>query len=537
MANPTVTITNNTSIEVEIFDVYNHTNDPKGILTYTSLGKVAAGQSASMLTKHFASQLQAMYTGKVAALNDNYYYQFPIKVIAVSGLDDVRVFTISNDDKLSMEQSFRFIKYTMANGASKISKDFITALGNSDQKTTVDAFFAKTASFAKCTLSTWTATVAWQTQFLNAWQGPYYLYNLSADAKDVKLISVVNIVSNAKENTAKIYIANKDGKTDANSQSTDITAAGDGIISEKDVGSGAISVSLQPIWMNVTDTDSSGNVRYLIGSALSGTLNGIKVLGTGEKIDLSSPSAGSSGGKSSEDWFKANGARNGFIVSIIGLISSLGMLAVMVMQGRKHGAQASNDVENKAKDPEADKAKVEAEKAKVEADNNKAMEQEVKPKVEEAQKDVDKLPELNDNLADAEKEVKAIEVVEVQVDKLKDILEEVPPNDAVEEAAEKLGDAEDKIKDGKADEALPDVADAADVLQVEAKKAGSQIKKAQEDQIDKVAEDMKEAKAREAAEAKAKAEKAKDDAQDPDEPVDDDSFEDAPEEEFTPEVG
>src|SRR5262245_35311878 len=156
--NPMATITNNSSIDVDVYDVFNETGQAQGVLTYTKLGTVKKGETQQIQTIHFASQLQAMYTGNVAALNGKYYYQFPVAVMPILSMGATKQtsYTITDDDRAGMEQAYLFQKYAVANPDSTISKDFFTALSDpDDQEGQVNKFFAVTKNFGSCTLAAW----------------------------------------------------------------------------------------------------------------------------------------------------------------------------------------------------------------------------------------------------------------------------------------------------------------------------------------------------------------------------------------------
>lgn len=81
--NPTVQITNNSTIPVDIYDVFNPGTTGQTVpYTYTKLGTIPAGSTSTIQTIRAASQLQAMYTGTIDQLSSLYFYQFPVKVMA-----------------------------------------------------------------------------------------------------------------------------------------------------------------------------------------------------------------------------------------------------------------------------------------------------------------------------------------------------------------------------------------------------------------------------------------------------------------------
>jgi hypothetical protein len=535
MGNPKVTITNSTSIGVEIFDVFNNTNDAKGTLTYTSLGKIGAGESKDIQTIHAASQLQAMYTGQVAALNNNYYYQFPVAVIAVSILSDATSYSVTDDQKSAMENTFKFIKYTTANADSKLAKDFITALSSSNQKKAVNDFFAGSASFKQCTLVNWTAVVSWQTQFLSAWQGPYYLYNKSTDGKDIKLVGVVNIVSNETENSAKLTMADSDGNVSASAESTDLAMAGNGSISEANAGTGNVSVSLNAVWLNVVNTKDKSN-NYVIGSSLSGTINGMQVLGTQQKMNFSGSSGSGSGqqGKASNSGDKLFNS----IISIVGMLTGIGSMYIMYKQWKESGKQKSNEVVNKSQDPKGDKENIEKQQQAVEEQSNKSMMEDMGPRVTlEINVIVVELPKAEAEAAAASKQEHVEEEVMEEEKELEDEMEEVAPDQQVEDIAEELKDAEAKVEDGNLDGVQDELDSAKSGLDNEEADASAQFSEEEKAAIEneKAAVEENEEQAKDVEEAQEDHEQESE--QDDDHSVDDDDFNEPEEDEFHPEEG
>lgn len=118
-SNLVATITNNLGCDVDIYDVFDpNTNVDPGTsvaLTYTKLAIVLKGATSQKVqTIHPASQLQAMVTGNIEALNNKFYQQFPVAVMGTSHFSNLD-FTISNDMQQNMVDSFQFIKYMQAN--------------------------------------------------------------------------------------------------------------------------------------------------------------------------------------------------------------------------------------------------------------------------------------------------------------------------------------------------------------------------------------------------------------------------------------
>lgn len=537
-SNPKVTITNNSGVNVEIFDVYNAEGDSNAKYTYTSLGKVKAGETGDIQTIHFASQLQAMYTGAVAALNNNYYYSFPIAVFGVSALSDVTAYTISGDDKTGMEQAFNFTKYISANAESKIAKDFMTAISDKDQKKAVNAFFAGTGNFNKCNLKSWTAVTAWQTQFTSAWQGPYYLYNEPKGDSQVKLIAVVNITSTEKENTAVISMANADGEVTGQSEIASLVMAGDGDMSEQNVGKGNLSVTLQPVWMNVIQAGKDGKLNYLIGSAMTGTVNGIKITGTQQSRKL--PDSKTKGMSEKEKQAAQEKRERQFdrlfskVTTVIGLLASIGMLIVMIKQMKQGHTQKKNDVENNAGE-NPDKSNVEQQQQEVDNEYEEEIRIELDPRVEDAQSHIDELEAANSELVSVERQSALDNVVDQQVDELTEVLEENPPTDRLEKTAEELLDAKKDIENGDFESAQEKVTNTEENLDSMLEESSHDMQQYEKDALEEAQEAIQEQKEQTEALDNVEAERDAEMELNPEEDLPSDTF-DAPETDL-PEFG
>ena len=526
MANPTVSVTNSSGLDVEIFDVYNPgTGDQQVPFQYTSLGKISNGQTSNIATIRMASQLLAVYTGNLTLANNTFYYQnFPVSVNGVSVLDDTPItWTISPDDSLSMQQAFLFIKYTSANPNSTLSTDFQTAMKNDNQETAVNAYFASTGSFPKATLSSWTQIISWQTQFMSAWQGPYYLYNTPTGDETVKLIAVVNIVSSASANSAKIYVASQDGTYSPSSQNVDLVQSGAGTITESQPGVSPLSVSLTPVWMNISSVDNSGNVTYGIGGAMSGTFNGTNVMGTGQKLDI--PSSGSGGSGSGSDGGQTAQQVQNTISTLVNTLISFGMLFIMYKQWQEGKTKAKDDVVNKAQNPEKNKDQIKQEQQAAEAQVD-AQEQ---PKVEQQQKEAQKagqdLPQQRQDVVDAQKDMTIQKAVEEQSGKLRDLLMEVPPNANIEQAVQKFEAAKTDIENGDFDSAFKNLTDASTIVNTEANGAESGFTAEQKATSDKIKEDLDAAKSQQDSAERAEQRIQDEDGAKPSEKVDDSRLE------------
>lgn len=533
MDNPKAKITNKLGIDVDIYDVYNTSGDPKGKLTYTKLGSIGAGKTAEIQTIHFASQLQAMYTGKNDKLNGNYYYQFPMAVFGISMLKKQTEYLITPDDRAGMEQAFQFIKYTTANASSKISKDFVTALGNKEQKKTVDAFFANTGSFKQCSMEKWTAVVAWQTQFTSAWQGPYWLYTEEKGAdgtSTVKLIAAISIASDAKSNEALLKMANTDGTVSPDAETTKLTMAGDGSFCEENVGTGNVSVSLQPVWMNVTQTDSKGTTRYLIGSAMLGTINGIKVTGTQQSRTL--PDSKTKGKTEAEKQAAERERERQFdrafskITSILGLLVGVATVIVMIKQMKSGHTQQRNDAENKAvkEKPDVDPEEVEKDQDRIDSDYESEIEREVEPSLSRTESNLSELPSLNSDLVEIEVQGRTEDMVDQQVDQLEEVLETEAPTDRLEKTAQDLYEVQQDVQEGRfegVDERLEKIGDS---VQTELQESGESMRNYERESLTDVQDAIQETRSQTESVEKAQQEQEDVQEQDPEQEIEDESF-------------
>lgn len=487
--NPIVTITNQSGVDVEIFDVYNsNPGGTKGLYTYTALGKIASGANASITTRHFASQLLAIHTGPVAAINNNYYEQFPVAVMAVSILDDTSLQqTITADDKAGMEQAFLFARYASANADSKLTKQFVAALNTTDQSTAVDTFFAGTANFSKVTMAAWSAVTTWQSQFLSAWQGPCYLYQNDTAAKTIKLIAVVNIASNASDSSARLYIAKTDGTYSASSQNTGIAQAGDGTINEAQVGESPVTLTLTPVWTNISTVGSDGTVTYAIGGAMSGTVNGIAVMGTGQKIDTSGSSSSTSSGSSAYESFSKLFS---LTLSSLGTLISMGMLFIMFKQWRGEKTQKSDDIVNKSPDPKNDKDNIGKEQQASDQQVDAARQPEAQKQVEATQASVDSLPATSQEITSTQQEIEARRTIEIQTGKITEVLKEAPPSDQMEQTVSEVMQAKTDLADGKVDASFSSLKDAGSSLVELTSDVQNNMSEAQKAQAEQVQKDI-----------------------------------------------
>lgn len=283
---PPIEVTNNTAGVIELFDVYqtplgpNQSVTPTTPVTHTSLGTVDAGATGTIKTLHSSNHIVALQTGALSDTTTASQVHFPVKVIAVQSITKNRSFTVEKADKDAMEQTWRFVRHVSANPGSVLATQFLAALDDKDQTDAVNGFFHGSKSYSLCTMSTWTSVMSWQSEFLSAWQGGYFLYDASDQIKTIRLVAVVAISVVANEISALLYLADKNGWWTKYSQHTDLTIAS-GIVSESVPGQGGISVNAQPVWMNAVQKGNSDGVSAttVIGPTLAGTVNGIKVLG------------------------------------------------------------------------------------------------------------------------------------------------------------------------------------------------------------------------------------------------------------------
>ncbi|KAH8646927.1 hypothetical protein BGZ60DRAFT_509592 [Tricladium varicosporioides] len=437
--NPIATITNNLGYDVNIYDVFNPTASTtmQGPLTYTKLATVSNGASAQVQTVHFASQLQAMRTGSITALNNNYYLQFPVAVLAVSPFADSNAFTLTSDMQQGMEDSFKFIKYTLANPSSQLATNFRTALGDkTSQKDAVNKFFQATASFKKCTLTTWTAVFSWQAQFTNPWQGTYYLYSLGSSSTGSTtsssapaLVATLVIVASAQADSAVLTMAG------TNNENTSVVMGGDGTMQEQNQGTGNLSVVLTPTWLNITQTsqqDGKTVTNYAIGAAFTGTINGEKVSGNLNQLAIPDPSDTSSNAK---DKNSANSFSISTFTQIVGMLTGIGMLFYMAKGHKQAETQKKNDAQKDAKDkPDAEKKQEQVEEKYQEEDvpvqraRSVELESSVVPEVQGGYRQLGQAQEIQINQA----------TVARQESELRDVMEIAPPSPPTEVTAENL---------------------------------------------------------------------------------------------------
>ncbi|KAL5625847.1 hypothetical protein FOBRF1_000190 [Fusarium oxysporum] len=434
-SNPVASITNNSGSSVDIYDVFNPSTDPKmqGPLTYTKLATVSSGSTQQVQTIHFASQLQAMFTGNVTALSGTYYQQFPVAVLAVSPFADSNAFTVTSDNQQSMVDSFKFIKYTQANPSSQLATQFRTALGDTtNQKNAVNKFFQSTGSFKLCTLTTWTAVFTWQAQFTNPWQGTYYLYSLD---KVPALVATLAITASAENSSAVLTMAG------TNNENTAVVMAGDGTMSEQNQGTGNLSIALTPTWLNVAQTsqqDGKTVSNYVIGAAFTGTINGQKVAGNLNQLAIPDPSDNS---KNANNKNAANGFSLSTLEGLIGMLTSIGMLYYMAKGHKQAETQKKNDVEKDATSKKDAEDKVE----KVDKDYQAESVPEVAAQAEKVEATVPEVQQGYKEVVQAQDVQSKQDTIRQQEKSMEEVLEGGAPSEATENTAMNLAKADKEV--------------------------------------------------------------------------------------------
>ncbi len=469
--NPVATITNNTKNSLDIYDTFSKTGANKGVLSYTKLGTIAPGAKAEIQTIHFASQLQAMRTGAIKAFDGRYYYQFPVAVMPILSIGDTKetTYTVTETDQSGMEQAFLFQRYVTANPDTKLSKTFFELLSGKDQMKKVNKFFSTTKNFSDCTLSMWTAVMNWMGQFPNAWQGTYYLYTIPAKGtKDVpELKATLVIASTAQKNSAVLTMSGSGG------EKTNLIMNGAGF-QEESLGSGDLSVALTPAWTNAIQSEKVNGklvTKYLIGGALSGSINNTQVFGTGEKR----PDQGETE-QEKERREREYDRKFSHRMSIAQLCS--GMLMNFIFLGQMwsaHKQSANTKTDEAAKKPGATEQSVESARKAQETANTKEAESVLKdnPKLEaRASQAQSEFPAEESALASSVKGAAVEEAIAGQEERLLDVLKLEPSSPEVISAAQGISDANSDLKDGKVGDAMTQLKDTDGEMETALKKGG-----------------------------------------------------------------
>lgn len=348
-----VTITNQLSVPLDIYDVFNPASAGQTMpYLYTKLGTIGAGATGTVTTIRQVALLEAMYTGTIPELNGWYYHQFPVKLMSGTqfsfGNPPPLSYTIADSDRESMIQSFLFHKFAMANPDSALTKNLTAALKSTDS-TAVNAFFAGTENFKSCTLSAWNAVMTWLTMFTSGWQGPFYLYEAAPDNPPPNyvpaLVGTLSILSSASDNSATLTLCTQkaDGTVSPLSpaQTSTVAMAGDATMVDQNPGQD-VSVTLTPVWMNTIQTTMNGDqpqTSYISGPVLTGTVAGRKVVSTQTLMPL--PSQSQSGGAQPSSGFFSS-QTFGTICQVVGLIVGLVML-YEIAEKRLSGKQTAQE--------------------------------------------------------------------------------------------------------------------------------------------------------------------------------------------------
>ncbi|KAF4988843.1 hypothetical protein FGRMN_9517 [Fusarium graminum] len=541
--NPIATITNNSGFDVEIYDVFNPSTDPKtqGPLTYKLLATVPNGANAqNVQTIHFASQLQAMLTGKVKALNDIYYQQLPVAVLAVSPFKDSNAFIITSDMQQSMVDSFKFIKYSQTNPSSKLATQFRAALANKtstadaikkSQADNVNNFFKNTSNFKLVTLTTWTAVFNWQAQFTNPWQGTYYLYSLGSktagNTSAPALVAALAITSSADADSAVLTMAGTDN------ENTAVVMAGDGSMQEENQGDGGISVALKPTWLNVTqnkNVDDKAVIKYVIGAAFAGTINGVKVAGNLNQLAIPDPSKKS---KNATKKDSANSLTIGNVAALAGIVSGAAMVYFMWKGHQLAKMQKKNDVQKDAKDkPDAD-----ARESQIEQDFEDNEVPEVVRDAANAEALVPEVQQAYRDVAQAQDVQNMQDVIRHQEEELEVILEADAPSQATIDTARDLQIASNDLdlvtdpnttleaRDAALSKASTTLTSTSSKLEQTLEDEANQLSEEEQDTLKDTQDALKEVEEQSKAQEDAQKEQENRDNEDVDKEVDQDQFE------------
>lgn len=449
---PIVTLTNKLAYDVDIYDVFAEKEGPGVPLTYKKLVTLESGATAQAVqTERKISELQAMRTGKIEALNGNYYHQFPVAKMVIDPFDKYSFIlnspaeegTKNELDPAAMERSFKFIKYISANPNTKLATDFLAAVVNKTDEDPIDTFFAGTASFKLCTKATWNAVANWQSQFTSAWQGTFYLYSKGAPAAEgtktspPALIATLVVNSSAEDDSATFAM------TSAGDQQVKITMVGDGTMQNANPGDDSLTVSLRPNWVNVLQTstiDDKPTTQYVMGVVFTGTINDINVVGMSGKLPRPNPNA-----SESDSWQAIKDKVSNFsidtIFKIAGLLVSVGMLVVMVKAHQNSTTKKGDEAVEKASD-KAD-AKKRREKAESSERDRDAPAEEIE--MQDLNLNAPKVAEGYVTMAQAKELSNKLDVVQEQIVKLREVVETAPPNPRVEKAVDKVLDAQENI--------------------------------------------------------------------------------------------
>jgi hypothetical protein len=450
-----IQVTNNTSGSIELFDGYQQTTGGEAPtattpVTYTSLGIVKPGDTGTINILHPSNHIVATQTGPLADPTGGTQAHFPVGVIGVLSIGHNRSFTVEKTDKDAMEQTFRFIRYVSANPGSVLATQLLAALNAENQTTAVNAFFAGSASFSSCTMVTWSAVTAWQSDFLSAWQGSYYLYDASDDLKAMKLVAGVSVTLSGDDVQAQLWMADADGRWTMDSAHTALAIAA-GQVYEPNTTPG-MSVNLTPVWMNAVQSEATKDTSAIgvIAPAMSGIVNGTKVLGNFKRMPTPTADPGASSDAVSA-WLKQN-------INVSVLLSA-GMLFIMYKQWQESKNTKADEVvkNDQAKGVEDDTIveHVSASDTQVETEAQKQMEP-IQARDTPTFKD---FPQSEADARVAQARVDVQDAVSQQQQAVEDILEEVPASSATDALVNSLQSATDKADAGDVDGAWTDLSE------------------------------------------------------------------------------
>jgi hypothetical protein len=460
-------------------------------------------------TLRAANHIVAMQTGPLKDLGAKPQVNFPVKVISVFSFDPTRDFTIAQTDKAAMEQTFRFVRYISANPTSTLATQFLDAVGQKDQNTAVNDFFANSQSFKLCTLSTWTSIMSWSAAFLSAWQGNYYLYDTASQSKPGTLVAGVAITLNGTTLSAKMSMADAEGKWSDSSQVVDLKIA-DGVISESNPGETGASANLQPVWMNTVEAKGT-TVNNVIAPAMAGTVSGKKVVGNFKKI-TPTPKSTTDKPSTAEDILSK-------LDKYAGLLISAGMLFVMVRQWQDAKRSKAKEVAEKEADTGHDPEDIHSDVVAAEADVKEPSELANAPRPKPGE-----VTQSGQALRDAEVRGDVSDAVARQTEGLRTVLENAPASSAVDKAAEALADAKAAVDSGKTDASLKKLGEVRTNVDHLLQSSGEQMSEEAKGAADKVTSDIAEQEERAAAEDQAKQDRAGQEGRSADEQFPDEDF-------------
>lgn len=523
---PPITVTNNTSGPIELLDSYQQPTGDQPVsattpVTYTPLGTIPAGATQTIEILHASNHIVATQTGPLSDPTAGTQVAFPVKVIGVLSIGQPRAFTVEQADKAAMEQTYVFIRYVSANPGSTLASQFLAALDSKDQTSAVNAFFAGSKSFSACSMTTWTAVTAWQTDFLSSWQGSYYLYDASDDLKAMKLVAGVNVTVSGEDVSAELWLADADGQWSSASAHTPLSIAS-GVLNESTPTPG-LSASLKPVWANAVQTTASGGsggsggagATTVIAPTLAGTVNGTKVLGNFRQMPTPASSSSSSSPTGAvAAWLKKN-------VNISVLISA-GMLYMMYKQWQESKNTKADQKVSEDQAAGADDATIESDVQTVYETVEVRIYVEMSPTVEQELPSFEDFPEAEQAAQELQAQADVQEVVAQQEDALESVLEEAPASPATDDVVTALQNASDKADAGDVDGAWSDLGEVSTNLETLVSENEGTFSQEAQDAAKAVQDDIAEANEQADAEAKAQQEQQEEADKGADDPVDGD---------------